>query len=213
MEGHWPLSTVKKRPLNLRILMIKHYLQIPAIPYYVPQFLDKLAVAILLRYREIKYGYPFRLIELTRGKYAKVDPEDYEKLIGYNWFAVKELHTFYAQRNENGKSVKIHRQIMNPPPGLFVDHQNHDGLDNRKANLRIATPAENSRNKKKQGSKTSSKYKGVYLAKWAGKWRAAIYHNGKCIQLGYFDNEPDAAKAYDKAAKLLFGEFASLNFG
>jgi hypothetical protein len=193
--------------------MVKHYLQIPAVPYYLPLFLDKLAVVLLLHYRQIKYGYPFRRIKLTRGKYAIVDPEDYEKLVKYNWFAVKERHTFYVQRNKNGKSEKMHRVIMNPPLDLLVDHENHNGLDNRKANLRIATHAENSRNKKKQSSKTSSRYKGVYLAKWANKWRAAIYHNGKCIQLGYFDSEEEAAKAYDKAARLLFGKFASLNFG
>ncbi len=192
--------------------MKKYHLQIPAIPYYVPLFIEKFIVALVLRYRETRYGYPFRLIKLTQGKYAKVDPQDYEKLSQYNWFAVNGTHTFYARRNMKGKSTEMHRQIMNYPSGLFVDHENHDGLDNRRANLRIATHAENSRNRKKQAGKYSSKYKGIYLAKWANKWRAAIYHNGKCIQLGYFDNEVDAAKAYDNAAKLLFGKFASLNF-
>ncbi len=192
--------------------MVKYYIQIPHIPFFVPDSLERLIISLVLRHRKKHYGFAFRRIKLTQGKYAIVDPEDYEKLIGYNWFAVKDLHTFYAQRNENGKTIKMHRQIMNPPPGRFVDHENHEGLDNRKANLRIATPAENSRNRKKQSSKSSSRYKGVYLAKETKKWRAAIYHNNECIHLGYFENEEDAAKAYDQAARLYHGEFASLNF-
>ncbi|MCX5632993.1 MAG: AP2 domain-containing protein [Phycisphaerae bacterium] len=178
----------------------------------VPAIIESIVVYFLLRYRKNRYGYPFRKIKLTKGQYAIVDPEDYEKLIGYNWFAVEDLRTFYAQRNGNGKSIKMHRQIMNPPPGLFVDHQNHNGLDNRKANLKIATPAQNSRNRLKGRRKTSSKYKGVYFMKGINKWRADIYHNNKAIYLGYFENEEDAAKAYDNAAKIYHGDFASLNF-
>jgi hypothetical protein len=178
----------------------------------IPKIITGFVLWFVLHHRKKHYGYPFRKIKLTKGKYAIVDPEDYEKLIEYNWFAVKDPHTFYAQRNGNGKTIKMHRQIMNPPPGLFVDHENHNGLDNRKANLQIATPAQNSRNRLKGRKKTSSRYKGVYLAKETKKWRAAIYHNNECIHLGYFENEEDAAKAYDKAARLYHGEFASLNF-
>ncbi|MGA2914516.1 MAG: AP2 domain-containing protein [Sedimentisphaerales bacterium] len=192
--------------------MSKYYIQIPCIPFYVPDCLDRLMIKLVLRYRKRKYGYTFRRIKLSQGKYAKVDPEDYENLSGFNWFAVDSISTFYAQRNENNKSIKMHRQIMNPPPGFYVDHDNHNGLDNRKANLRLATPAQNSRNRLKGKRKTSSRYKGVYLVKSINKWRADIYHNNQAIYLGHFENEINAAKAYDKAAIIYHGDFASLNF-
>jgi hypothetical protein len=192
--------------------MPKYYIQIPAVSFYVPAFLDHLAVAVLLRYRKRCYGFTFRKIKLTQGKYAIVDPEDYEKLIGYPWYAAKSPRTFYARRYENGKTIKMHRQIMNPPPGLFVDHENHNGLDNRKANLKIATPTENARNRRPKSGKSGSIYKGVRRNKKLNKWRAVICYNGKYIHLGYFDDEKQAAKAYDEAAKELFGRFAFLNF-
>jgi hypothetical protein len=100
---------------------------------------------------------------------------------------------------------------MQAPKGLVVDHIDHDGLNNRKSNLRIATAAENRRHcRKVKGG--SSKYKGVYRHKGANKWSAKIGINGRCIFLGYFDNEIEAAKAYDKAAKEHHKEFAVFNF-
>lgn len=192
--------------------MAKYNIHIPDIPVFVPDSLDRLMISLLLRYRKRHYGFAFRKIKLSQGKYAIVDPEDYEKLIGYVWYAANALCTFYAQRNENGKSVRMHRQIMNPPAGLFVDHQNHNGLDNRKANLQIVTPAENTYNKRKERGLVSSKYKGVSFRKRLNKWTAYISYRGRRINLGCFDDEIDAAKAYDEAAKELFGRFASLNF-
>jgi len=192
--------------------MAKYYLHIPRIPVFVPDSLDRLMVRLLLRYRKRHYGFPFRRIKLSQGKYAIVDPEDYEKLIGYVWYAANALCTFYAQRNENGKSVRMHRQIMNPPAGFFVDHENHNGLDNRKANLQIVTPAENTYNKRKEKGSVSSRYKGVSFRKSRNKWTAYISYRGRRINLGCFDDEIDAAKAYDEAAKELFGKFAFLNF-
>lgn len=182
------------------------------IKIYVPNFIEKFVVLIVLWLRKKKYGYPFRRIKLTQGKFAIVDVEDYRMLIQYDWCAANNLCTFYAMRKENRKNIKMHRQIMNPPPYLFVDHINHNGLDNRKANLRIVTPAQNSRNRVKGKNKKSSKYKGVCLDKETNKWRSAIRFNRKPIHLGYFESEEDAAKAYDEAAEKLFGEFASLNF-
>lgn len=182
------------------------------VPVFVPGFLVRFCVWLLLLYRKNHYGYPFRRIKLTQGKYAIVDVEDYDKLNVYNWFATYSISTFYALRNENGKSIKMHRKIMNFPQGYYIDHINHNGLDNRKANLRIVTPAQNSRNRRKGRRKTSSKYKGVYFMKGIKKWRADIYYNDKSIYLGYFDNETDAARAYDAAAKIYHGEFAALNF-
>ena len=109
----------------------------------------------------------------------------------------------------------MHQEILKVPKGMVVDHINNDGMDNRSANLRAATKAQNSRNRKKflksDGSK-QSKYKGVSWHKKTHKWEASITFERKSIYLGIFKNEIDAAKAYDEAAKKYHGQFACLNF-
>jgi len=181
--------------------------------FYYPSFIESIVVYFLLRYRKKHYGYEFRRIKLTKGKYVIVDVEDYPKLAGYDWQLYEsESKNFYAVRLDRDKLVKMHREIMNDPAGLFVDHKNGDGLDNRKKNLRIATRAQNQFNRRKTSAKTTSKYKGVHLYRKRNKYRAIIGCRGKRIFLGYFDNEIDAAKAYDEAAKKYHGEFAKLNF-
>jgi hypothetical protein len=181
------------------------------IPY--PTFIEKTIVYFLLRHRKKQYGYEFRRIKLTKGQYATVDVEDYPKLASDDWQLYEsESKNFYAVRLNKNKIVKMHREIMNNPVGVFVDHINGDGLDNRKKNLRIATRTQNQCNRKKTSAITSSKYKGVHLCRKRNKYRAIIGCSGKRIFLGYFDNETDAAKAYDEAAKKYHGEFAKLNF-
>jgi hypothetical protein len=184
------------------------------IKVYVPRLIEWPIVAIALWFRKKQYGYEFRRIKLTKGQYTIVDVEDYPKLAGDEWqFYESESKNFYAVRLDKNKLVKMHREIMNNPVGLFVDHKNGNGLDNRKKNLRIATPAQNNYNSRKRGGNVSSKYKGVSKIKKNNRWRAYITIAGpKQKHLGYFDNEIEAAKAYDGAAKELFGEFARLNF-
>jgi hypothetical protein len=152
-----------------------------------------------------------RLIPLTRGQFAIVDAEDYPRLSKYIWFAEGRPGSFYAVRKENGKSIKMHRQILNAPDHLVVDHIDHNGLNNRKSNLRVCTFAENCRNLRSSRHKTS-KYKGVCWNRKLKKWAAAIRCNNKTYHLGYFKDEIEAAKVYDKAAHKYHGDFASLNF-
>jgi hypothetical protein len=156
---------------------------------------------------------------LSRGKYAIVDPADFYRLREYKWFVSVGINNkFYAARwapNRNGKrgkSIRMHREVANTPDGLECDHINGNSLDNRKANLRSATHLQNCWNARKSSQSGSSKYKGVTFHKMRQEWLAQICVDGQRISLGRFKDEKKAAKAYDKAAKKHFGEFAALNF-
>ena len=143
-----------------------------------------------------------------------VDSEDFKRLNKHKWYALESEKTFYAVRNigwPNQRRVRMHREILRVPINLETDHRNSCGLDNRKQNLRVCTKAQNQHNQHlRQG--TTSQYKGVSWHKKSNLWITYIRCNGKGYYLGTYKNEVEAAKAYDKKAKELFGEFAHLNF-
>ncbi|GAJ01158.1 unnamed protein product [marine sediment metagenome] len=155
-----------------------------------------------------------KVIALTQGKVALVDDADFEWLNQWKWYAFKDPRVYYARRNsyENGKvcTIQMHRAILNPPLGSDSDHINGNGLDNRRTNLRVCTHAENCQNRRKPTG-CSSRYKGVSWRKRTRKWRAYIWINGRQKQLGCFDEEEEAARAYNKEALEQFREFAQLN--
>ncbi|MCJ7728994.1 MAG: AP2 domain-containing protein, partial [Sedimentisphaerales bacterium] len=184
----------------------------------IPRQIEKPILFFVLLYRRLRYGCAFRRIPLTQGKFAIVDPDDYSWLSRSKWFATKNGSTFYAKRNtyvrENARtrSVCMHRQIINVPDGLVIDHINFNGLDNRKVNLRLATRTQNNRHTRRTIHPGASKYKGVCWYKREKRWAVRITADGKTIPIGYFKDEIEAAKAYDHAAKKYHGDFAALNF-
>jgi hypothetical protein len=182
----------------------------------IPNWLDIIFAWPVMVYRRWQYGYDFRRIYLSEGEWTILDWQDYCRFAGFKWEISGDDSIFYAVRNIRVDStrtttVRLHRLIMNAPRGLVVDHINGDSLDNRRANLRLATHSQNSCNKKKRKN-TTSQFRGVCFCKAKGKWDANINLAGKRIWLGSFDSEIEAGKAYDEAAKKYHGEFARLNF-
>ncbi len=150
-----------------------------------------------------------RRIALTKGKFATVDAADYEWLNEFHWHATCARGRYYAATVIDGKSISMHRMIMNPPPGMVTDHIDGDGLNNPRFNLRNCTPEQNRHNTRPRRKK-SSQFIGVYRRR--DKWIFKIAHQGEYFYGGPFDTEIEAAKARDRKAKELFGEYAWLNF-
>jgi predicted RNA methylase len=155
-------------------------------------------------------------IVLSNGMVTLVDDVDYEKLKDINWHYKPSRYTGYAYmniKNADGKKTtrKMHTVIMNTPAGFQIDHKDRDGLNNQRDNLRVATYGQNQANIGKQTRLTSSRFKGVGWDAHRQKWNAHIKVDQVMKNLGRFSTEEAAARAYNEAARVAFGEFASLN--
>lgn len=157
---------------------------------------------------------------LTKGQHALIDLEDEPLVRQFKWFArMDEWGHWYAYRevrlpDGHRKRISMHRFIMGvTDPKVLIDHENGDGLDNRRSeNLRICTNTQNIRNSRAHIDKKDSKLKGVYFNREVGKFRAQIMRDRVKYNLGNFVDEESAARAYDAAARGMFGEFARCNF-
>lgn len=157
-----------------------------------------------------------REIPLTRGLVAIVDDEDFDWLSQWKWHAHSTGNGVYAARNTSvaeraaglGRTVYMHRAICRPPVGLVTDHVNCDRLDNRRQNLRHATPRQNTWNSAMKGAVA---FYGVRLCAQTKRFAARIKTPSGVKWLGRFDTPEEAARAYDAAARER-GAFARLNF-
>ncbi len=157
-----------------------------------------------------------KTITIKPGIETILDDADFERLSGYSWHVHKnesgQLYAYRCARKEGKRWAWMHRDILNPPKSLMVDHKNTNSLDNRRDNLRICTGSQNNMNRRVDAyvDKTS-KFKGVSFDKVRRKWRAQIKLNHITKFIGRFSCEAEAALAYNGCAREMFGEFANVN--
>lgn len=152
---------------------------------------------------------------LSYGRYlVAVDMDDLPLVQEANWSVSRGKHTHYVRgrlKSNPSQTVSLHRLILNPPDGMVVDHIDGNGLNNTRANLRVCTVRQNNRNSHVLRGK--NRYRGVHYIARTQLWQVKIrVDGGRHLYIGSFKTEEEAALAYDRAAVIHHGEFASLNF-
>ncbi len=151
---------------------------------------------------------PVRRIPLSNGEYALVDAADFERLNRHQW---RLMGSGYVCRSEKGKLIYMHREVMGAAKGELVDHKDRNRRNNYRSNLHICTPSENGYNHAKRAGSVSS-YRGVFRRPSDGRLYGRAYFEREYVWLGFFDNEVDAARAYDRRVVELGITCAYLNF-
>jgi hypothetical protein len=153
-----------------------------------------------------------KTINVGIAKTAKVSDADFKLVSQYKWCVSRFRRGGgeYAVTTINRKMVYMHRMILSPGRGQFVDHKDGDGLNNARSNIRLCCSSENSRNSRKIKHKTSI-YKGVHFNKEDGKWMCQIQLNGRRSTVGRYKTQEEAALAYNAIAKSEYGKYARLN--
>jgi hypothetical protein len=158
-----------------------------------------------------------KTIPLTRSDVILIDDSDYEFALNYHWWALRITEgnkiTYAAAdvfTDGTRQTILLHRMLLRPSAHQYIDHINHNGLDDQRNNIRISTMSQNLANKRIQ-SNNKSGYKGVHWHKQRNKWAAEICVNYKRQSLGLWSDPWRAAQAYNTAALEAWGEFALLN--
>lgn len=154
-------------------------------------------------------------VTLTKGYVAVIDAADVHLVERHTWKVSHDTRdgrsrTVYAicHGNSDGRrfTLRMHRLLVDASKSDVVDHKDGDGLNNCRANLRVATPSENRFNQRCR-SDSSSGVKGVHWDKGRGKWQVKIKANGRAVHLGRFDDMEAAAAAYAAASAKLHGDY------
>ncbi len=136
-----------------------------------------------------------------------IDLDDLPILSAHKWYVRNLGHTRYVTRNEKGRTLFLHREIMNPSPEKVVDHIDGNGLNNSRSNMRVLTHGQNLWNR--------PRHEGAIGVSWCSRrsaWRAYIEgENGK-IDLGYYETEDEAKAVRDLVSMRLRGTIGTLNF-
>lgn len=148
-------------------------------------------------------------IPLTRGLFAMIDAVDYAWLSQYNWQAIKgwKEGAFYAKTDFKKKCILMHRLILDlhdKPGSVRADHENNNGLDNRRKNLRRLSGSYNNLNTLGLHAHNTSGAKGVYFNNQKQKWCAEILFNGRKKHLGFHTNFDDAVNARKREEERLW---------
>ncbi len=151
------------------------------------------------------------VIHLRNGGFAVVDADLFDGLNQHSWFSTKDGYVC-RDTSVDGvtKRIRLHREVLKPKDHELTDHENGFRIDNTRRNLRPANFSQNCTNRRKR-SGCSSQYIGVAWHKKSQKWGAHVGAGLERHSVGYFDNELDAALAYDLAAQVHYGEFARTN--
>ena len=157
----------------------------------------------------VELGYA--VIWTSKGQAIRCDAEDLDLLRSFTWHIRENLSKSgrprrYAIARTGKGHVRMHRLLLNAPDGMDVDHEDRDGLNNCRYNLRLATRSENMRNTPAMSNNRSG-VKGIFWEKDRRKWRAAIQVDGKTTKLGSFATKEAAEAAYLAAAETYHGAF------
>lgn len=150
-------------------------------------------------------------IPLTQNKIALVSDGDYPLLMQWKWTYLDNGRSGYAVRWEKRRTIYMHRQIMQAAAGQVIDHEDGNGLNNQRENLRVCNTSLNQVNRATQ--QRAIPYRGVHRSKQTDRpWKAQIKAQRRVYHLGAFATQEEAARIYDRAALHFFGSFARLNF-
>jgi hypothetical protein len=156
------------------------------------------------------------LVPLSHGRHAVVDAEDYERVMQHTWWLYEfgkdgnRLH--YALTSIEGRTIRLDRFVLEAEGEALVRIMDGDGLNCRRSNLRRADQSRVQAGRRAMRGKVGSPYKGVTRNARTGRYYARVTKGRRVWSLGHFDDDRDAAAAYDEKARELFGPFARLNF-
>ena len=143
------------------------------------------------------------IITTNSGHEIEIDDDDFEMVKGITWYTMHSPYTHYAMgrekggRKDNRKYILMHRLLTNAPAGLEVDHIDHNGLNNKRSNLRVCTRSQNQRNRLRH--KPPKEGTGVYWHKKRMKWYARKFKDGKTYWIGAYETREDAMAACQQA--------------